>query len=230
MKCSIIVFPGINREHDMAMAVEKASGHAPALVWHKETDLGRPDLIILPGGFSFGDYLRCGAMAAHSPVMKEVMALAKKGTRVLGVCNGFQMLVETRLVPGALLRNRSLKFVCRQVWLRTETADSLFTKALGKGSLMRVPVAHGEGNYFADADIIKRLEDKDLIAFRYCNENGEATDAANPNGATSNIAGVFNEGKTIMGMMPHPEDATQDWQANTGGAKLFDGIMKALAV
>ena len=229
MKTAIIVFPGTNREHDMAIAVEKACGKKPALIWHKETELGNPDLIVLPGGFSYGDYLRCGAMAAHSPVMKSVIALANKGTRVLGVCNGFQMLVETRLVPGALLRNRTLKFICKQVSLRTETANSEFTAKLGKGSVMTVPVAHGEGNYFASDDMIKRMEDKDLIAFRYCNEKGEAADGVNPNGSSADIAGILNESRTILGMMPHPENATQDWQGNKSGITLFESIAGALA-
>ena len=229
MKTAIIVFPGTNREHDMAMAVETACGKKPSLIWHKETELGKPDLIVLPGGFSYGDYLRCGAMAAHSPVMKEVIALAKKGTRVLGVCNGFQMLVETRLLPGALLRNQTLKFICKQVWLRTETASSEFTGKLGKGSVIRVPVAHGEGNYFADADMIKKMEDKDLIAFRYCNENGQAMEGMNPNGSAADIAGIMNDSKTILGMMPHPENATQDWQGNKTGNALFAGIAGALS-
>jgi phosphoribosylformylglycinamidine synthase len=229
MKSAIIVFPGTNREHDMAAALESATGRAPRMVWHKETDLGAPDLIVLPGGFSYGDYLRCGAMAAHSPVMKSVIALANKGVRVLGVCNGFQMLVETRLLPGALLRNRTLKFICKQVHLRTETAQSEFTSKMKKGDVLRVPVAHGEGNYFADPAATKKMEDKDLIAFRYCDETGAVTDAANPNGASANIAGIFNETKTILGMMPHPENATQDWQSSKSGSPLFAAIAEALA-
>jgi phosphoribosylformylglycinamidine synthase subunit PurQ / glutaminase len=215
MKASIIVFPGTNREKDMAMALHSATGHEPELVWHKETELGNPDLIVLPGGFSYGDYLRCGAMAAHSPVMKEVIACAGKGTRILGVCNGFQMLIETRILPGALLRNKTLKFICKHVYLRTETAENNFTNKPGEGGIINVPVAHGEGNYFANDDMIQELEDSDRIAFRY--------------GSSANIAGIFNARKTILGMMPHPENATQDWQDNKSGLKLFEGIIEALA-
>lgn len=233
MKASIIVFPGTNREKDMAMALQTASGKAPALIWHKETDLsahgGKPDLIVLPGGFSYGDYLRCGAMAAHSPIMKEVIRHAERGTRILGVCNGFQMLVETRLLPGALLRNKTLKFICRHVHLRTETGESEFTRNLGKGEIIKVPVAHGEGNYFAGGDTIHELEDEDRVAFRYCNENGETTGDANCNGSINNIAGILNARRTILGMMPHPENATQDWQSNKSGLPLFESIVEALA-
>ncbi|PJB71434.1 MAG: phosphoribosylformylglycinamidine synthase subunit PurQ [Alphaproteobacteria bacterium CG_4_9_14_3_um_filter_47_13] len=228
MKASIIVFPGTNREKDMVMALEKSGIRQPALVWHKETDLGSPDLIILPGGFSYGDYLRCGAMAAHSPIMKEVIAHANKGTRILGVCNGFQMLVETGLLPGALLRNKTLKFICKHVHLRTENGDTAFTNKLGKDRIIHVPVAHGDGNYFANDEIMKELETENRIAFRYCDEKGAITNQANPNGSVSNIAGILNKRKTILGMMPHPENATQDWQDNMSGLPLFEGIVKAL--
>jgi phosphoribosylformylglycinamidine synthase I len=229
MKTSIIVFPGTNREHDMAAAVESASGTKPRMIWHKDTDLGNPDLIILPGGFSYGDYLRCGAVAAHSPVMKEVIAAANKGTRILGVCNGFQMLIETRILPGALLKNKTLKFICKDMHLRTENGDTEFTSKLGKNSIIHVPVAHGDGNYFANDDMITELETNEQIAFRYCDENGEITDSANANGSSSNIAGIFNKRKTILGMMPHPENATQNWQANKSGLPLFESILEALS-
>ncbi|NCC21700.1 MAG: phosphoribosylformylglycinamidine synthase subunit PurQ [Alphaproteobacteria bacterium] len=229
MKASIIVFPGTNREKDMAMALERVSGRKPQLVWHKETDLGAPDLIVLPGGFSYGDYLRCGAMAAHSPIMREVIDRAAKGTRVLGVCNGFQMLIETRLLPGALLRNKTLKFICRQTNLRCENGETEFTRKLGKGSVIRVPVAHGEGNYFANGEILRELESEQRIAFRYCDERGETGSSANPNGSTANIAGIFNKRKTILGMMPHPENAVLTHHDNDSGLKLFEGIVEALA-
>lgn len=229
MDIAVIVFPGTNREADMAKAFERETGKTPRLVWHKDTELGKPDLIVLPGGFSYGDYLRCGAMAAHSPVMKQVIALANKGTRVLGVCNGFQMLVETGLVPGALLRNQTLKFICKRVHIRCETAGNDFTGAMKKGDILHVPVAHGEGNYFANDDILKELEDGDRVAFRYCDDKGVVTEAVNCNGSIRNIAGVYNKNKTILGMMPHPEDATQDWQAGKTGAKLFSGIIEAIA-
>ncbi len=224
MKTAIVVFPGTNRERDMAQALQAATGHEPRLVWHKEADLGDPDLVVLPGGFSYGDYLRCGAMAAHSPAMKDVVRLAGRGVRVLGVCNGFQILVESGLLPGALLRNRSLKFICRPVCLRAETNDNGFMKKFKKGDVLQVPVAHGEGNFFASDSTLKELQDKDLIAFRYCDESGKVTIEANPNGSLDNIAGILNAQKNVLGMMPHPEDATQDWQANRSGAPLFAAL------
>jgi len=228
METAIILFPGTNREPDMAMALERVTGKAPRMIWHKDTDIGKPDLIVLPGGFSYGDYLRCGAMAAHSPVMKEVIALAKKGTRVLGVCNGFQMLVETHLLPGALLQNNSLKFICKHVSLRCENNETDFTGKMKKGDVIHVPIAHGEGNYFADGKTLDAMEANGQIAFRYCNDNGEVTAAANPNGSARNIAGVYNKEKTILGMMPHPENAVMEWQDNLSGLKLLEGIVEAL--
>lgn len=212
----------------MALALQQATGTAPALIWHKETDLPSYDLIVLPGGFSYGDYLRCGAMAAHSPVMKEVLRHAERGTRILGVCNGFQMLVETRLLPGALLRNRSLKFICKQVHLRCETDASDFTGAIKKGSVMHVPIAHGEGNYFASPATLKELADQDRVAFRYCDANGVTNDNANPNGSVDNIAGILSADRRILGMMPHPENAVADWQLNKTGAPLFESMMRTL--
>lgn len=229
MKISLIVFPGTNREKDMAMAISSVTGQQPDFVWHKESDIGSPDLIVLPGGFSYGDYLRCGAMAAHSPIMKDVIAKAKNGTKLLGVCNGFQMLIETQLLPGALLHNKKLKFICKQVHLRNENTDAPFTNKMAKGEIITVPVAHGEGNYFANDNILKGLEDNDQIAFRYCNENGELSDDANINGSTDHIAGIYNKEKTILGMMPHPENATQNHQGNQTGSKLFEGIIASLS-
>jgi phosphoribosylformylglycinamidine synthase len=228
MKASIIVFPGTNREKDMAMALKKVSGKEPNLIWHKESNLGNPDLVVLPGGFSYGDYLRCGAMAAHSPIMKEVIRAADKGTRILGVCNGFQMLIETRILPGALLRNKSLKFICKHVYLRAEINNTDFTHKFDEDSVFNVPVAHGEGNYFANENIISELEQNDQIAFRYCSKGGEVNDDVNPNGSVSNIAGILNKRKTILGMMPHPENATQNWQSNESGLPLFESILERL--
>lgn len=228
MQISLIVFPGTNREQDMAQAFKKLTGKPPQFVWHKDTDIGKPDLIVLPGGFSYGDYLRCGAMAAHSPVMREVIALAKKGTRVMGICNGFQVLVETELLPGALLRNRSLKFICKQVHLKAATNQNSFMSKFKRDQIIQVPIAHGEGNFFADAATIKQLEDQDRIAFRYCDENGAISDAANPNGSCGNIAGILSESKTILGMMPHPENATQDHQGNLSGTPLFESLIGAM--
>ena len=212
----------------MAQAFKKLTGKTPTFVWHKDTDLGKPDLIVLPGGFSYGDYLRCGAMAAHSPVMREVISLAKRGTRVMGICNGFQVLVETELLPGALLRNRSLKFICKQVHLKAATNSNSFMSKFKKDQVIQVPVAHGEGNFFADDATLKQLQDQDRIAFRYCDENGTVNEAANPNGSLGNIAGILSESKTILGMMPHPENATQNHQGNLSGTPLFESIIGAM--
>lgn len=225
MKSVVVVFPGSNREKDMADAIERASGHRPRLLWHKDTDIGKPDLMVLPGGFSYGDYLRCGAIAAHSPVMKEVIRLAQAGTPLLAVCNGFQMLVETRLVPGALLRNTSLKFICKTVNLRLDAGSDTFTSAMKQGDIITVPVAHGEGNYVVTPEQLKALNDNGQVAFRYCDSNGKNIDI---NGATDNIAGVYNETKTILGMMPHPEDATDPTLGNASARPLFDGIVSVL--
>ncbi len=227
MKSVVVVFPGSNREKDMADAIERASGHRPRLLWHKETDLGKPDLMVLPGGFSYGDYLRCGAIAAHSPVMKEVIRLAQAGTPLLAVCNGFQMLVETRLVPGALLRNASLKFICKSVNLRLEAESPTFTGGMKKGDIIDVPVAHGEGNYVVSDDTLKALNDNGQVAFRYCNADGSAD--MDINGSVDCIAGVYNETKTILGMMPHPEDATDATLGNDSARKFFEGMVKAVA-
>lgn len=229
MKSAIILFPGSNREKDMEMALTHISGHAPTIVWHKDTSLPDCDLMVLPGGFSYGDYLRCGAMAAHSPIMKEVIARAQKGTRLLAVCNGFQMLVETGLVPGALLHNRSLRFICKQVHLRVENNTTDFTRAFARHDVIQVPVAHGEGNYFINEDGLKSLEDHDQIAFRYCDAKGNPSHDSNPNGAIANIAGVFNDRKTILGMMPHPENAVTPHANGHQGSKLFQSIVEALA-
>lgn len=213
----------------MALAIGRVSGIAPRMVWHKDTDLGSPDLIVLPGGFSYGDYLRCGAMASQSPAMKEVIAQAKRGVKILGVCNGFQILVESGLLPGALLRNSSLKFICKQVHLRTETSASPFTSQMKKGQVIQVPVAHGEGNYFATPDMVKEMQDNDRIAFTYCNENGDVSNDTNLNGSINNIAGILNKDRNVMGMMPHPENATQDYQGNLTGLPIFESVVRALS-
>lgn len=213
----------------MKVALTQAMGRPPAMVWHRDTELPKVDLIVIPGGFSYGDYLRCGAIAAHSPVMREVVARAKAGAAVLGVCNGFQILAETGLVPGVLLRNAGLKFVCRNVGLRVETSQSLFTSGYASGQVLSVPVAHHDGNYFVDADTRKRLEDRDQIAFRYCDPEGRATSGANPNGSHDNIAGVFNDAKNVLGLMPHPEDAVEPIHGSLDGKPLFDGIVRALS-
>ena len=228
MKAAIVVFPGSNRERDMAMALERASGRAPEIVWHRDTDLPKTDLIVIPGGFAYGDYLRCGAMAAHSPIMGEIKRRAQRGTPVLGVCNGFQVLTEAGLLPGVLLANQTLKFNCRDVHLRVETSQTIFTAGYEAGQVIRVPVAHHDGSYFADPETLDRLEDKGLIAFRYCSPAGELTEEDNHNGSARHIAGIFNESKTVLGLMPHPEDATDPLLGGTDGQGLFNGIVEAL--
>jgi phosphoribosylformylglycinamidine synthase len=230
MQTAIIIFPGTNREHDMAMAVESATGKPPCFVWHKDRQLPEScELIILPGGFSYGDYLRSGAMAAHSPIMREVVGAAGSGMPIIGVCNGFQMLVETGLLPGALMRNAHLKFVCKHVCLRAEQDVNALMRHYRAGDIIRVPVAHGDGNYYADEAMLKQLEDEGRIAFRYCDETGAVTEQANPNGSTGNIAGITNTRGNILGMMPHPENATQAWQASDHGRKLFTGLVENVA-
>jgi phosphoribosylformylglycinamidine synthase subunit PurQ / glutaminase len=229
MQAAIIIFPGSNRERDMADALARASGRTPLIVWHRDTELPKVDLLVIPGGFAYGDYLRCGAMAAHSPIMREVKARAERGTPVLGVCNGFQVLTEAGLLPGALLTNSTLKFHCRDVHLRVETSQSLFTCGYDAGQVIRVPVAHHDGNYFADPATLDRLEGDGLVAFRYCSPQGEPTEESNENGSARNIAGVFNATKTVLGLMPHPEDATDPLQGGTDGEGLFAGLVEALA-
>lgn len=229
MKAAIVLFPGSNRENDMAAALEAASGKKPDIVWHGDSDLPKADLIVLPGGFAYGDYLRCGAMAAHSPIMRAVVERAQRGTPVLGVCNGFQVLTEARLLPGALVRNARLQFVCRDIRLRVENSQTLFTSRYEQGEVIKVPVAHGEGNYFADDETLDRLEGEGRVAFRYCTAEGDLADDGNPNGSIRSIAGVYNETKTVLGLMPHPENAVEAALGSTGGKALFDGIVASLA-
>jgi phosphoribosylformylglycinamidine synthase len=220
MQTAIVVFPGTNREGDAFKALQRATGKAPHLVWHADRTLPKVDLVLLPGGFSYGDYLRTGAMAAHSPVMREVKAAADKGVRIWGICNGFQILCEAGLLPGILLRNASLKFVCRSVTLSVENTRSDFTRLCKTGQEMRVIVAHGDGNYFAAPDDLKTLEDEGRVAFRYRD---------NPNGSIRDIAGILNKQGNVLGMMPHPEDAIEPLHGSTDGKVLFDGIAQALA-
>jgi phosphoribosylformylglycinamidine synthase len=219
MQAAVVVFPGSNREHDAVKALHRATGKKPQIVWHGDSELPKVDLIVLPGGFSYGDYLRTGAMAAHSPIMREVIARANKGVRVWGICNGFQILCETQLLPGILLRNASMKFVCKPVTLRVEHNDSDFTKLCTPKQELKVIVAHGDGNYFAEADTVKAMEDNRQIAFRYCD---------NPNGSLQDIAGVFNKNRNVLGMMPHPENAVEPLHGSADGAVLFDSIAKVL--
>ncbi len=229
MKSAIVLFPGSNRENDMAAALERAGGRAPAIVWHGDSDLPATDLIVLPGGFSHGDYLRCGAMAAHSPIMRAVAERARRGTPVLGVCNGFQILTEAGLLPGALMRNAKLKFVCRDVHLRVENSQTLFASKYERGQVVRAPVAHGDGNFFADEATLDRLEGEGRVAFRYCSPSGALTASDNPNGSIRNIAGIYNETKTVLGLMPHLENAIEPALGSADGKALFEGIAAALS-
>jgi phosphoribosylformylglycinamidine synthase len=231
MKAALITFPGSNRERDMRMALTRANGGRPPLdVWHGDSELPKDiDLIVLPGGFSYGDYLRCGAMAANSPIMREVKKRADGGTRVLAVCNGFQIACEAGLLPGALMSNAGLQFICREVNLRIETTNSEFTRKYRKGQTIRVPVAHHDGNYTLDTDAVKRLEDEDRIAFRYADALGTVAPETNLNGSVSNIAGIYNAKKTVLGLMPHPENATDPVCGGTDGCGLFESIAESLA-
>jgi phosphoribosylformylglycinamidine synthase len=229
LKAAVIVFPGSNCDRDVAVALEAAMGHAPLMVWHRETELPPVDLVVVPGGFSYGDYLRCGAMAAQSPVMREVRARSASGTPVLGICNGFQILTETGLLPGALIRNAGLKFICKDVFLTVETADSPFTRAYTAGEVVRFPIAHAEGNYFADQETLDRLEGDGRVAFRYATPDGAVTEAANPNGSARNIAGIFNETRRVLGLMPHPERLADPLLGGEDGKPMFHGLVEALS-
>lgn len=228
MKTAVIVFPASNCDRDMIVALEKITGLRPHIIWHQDEDIPDVDLIALPGGFSFGDYLRCGAMAARSPVTRKVIEHANRGGNVIGICNGFQVLTETGLLPGALMRNESLKFICKTVKLRVENNDTPFTNAYQKGQIIDIPVAHHDGNYFADDDTLKILEDEGRIAFRYVDDNGVASKAGNPNGSRNNIAGIISRRKNILGLMPHPERLIEQAQGGTDGLGFFESMINAL--
>jgi phosphoribosylformylglycinamidine synthase len=228
MKAAVLVFPGINRETDMAKAIAQVGGTPPAMVWHTETELpDGTDLVVVPGGFSYGDYLRCGAIAARAPVMDAVRAHAARGGLVLGVCNGFQILTEAGLLPGALVRNASMRFVCREVHLRVLTTETPFTRRYTPGQVIRCPVAHGEGNYVADPETIARLEGEGRVVFRYSEPDGRVTATSNPNGATNSIAGIINSTRTVLGMMPHPENLIEPLHGGTDGRALFESLLAA---
>jgi phosphoribosylformylglycinamidine synthase len=229
MKAAIVVFPGSNRERDAEAALAQAMGRKPIMVWHRDTELPDVDLVLVPGGFSYGDYLRCGAIAAHSPILREVKARADKGMAVIGVCNGFQIITEAGLLPGVLQRNASLKFVCRNVGLKVETSQSLFTSQYEQGQVLSIPVAHAEGNYFADEKTLDDLEERGQIAFRYCGPDGELADEHNPNGSARNIAGIFNRTKNVLGLMPHPENAIEPLLGSIDGKPLFRSMVEALS-
>ena len=220
MKSAVVVFPGINRERDMMLALETVTGTKPVSVWHTETELPKVDLVVVPGGFSYGDYLRCGAIAARSPIMQDIRAKAQKGLKVLGVCNGFQIITEAGLLPGALVRNKDLRFVCKQVKLKVENNQTFFTNKMQKGSVVSCPVAHGEGNYICDPETLKALEDQNRVVFRYA-------EGTNPNGALNDIAGIMNEAGTVIGMMPHPENMIEPLHGRTDCRPLFESLLAA---
>lgn len=229
MKTAIVVFPGSNREGDAKAALKQATGRDPVMVWHRDTSLPKVDLVLVPGGFSYGDYLRCGAIAANSPVLREVKARADQGMAVIGICNGFQIVTEAGLLPGVLLRNANLKFVCRNVGLRVETSGSRFTAGYKKGQVLSVPVAHHDGNYFADPRTLDELEAEDRIAFRYCSPEGRLDSVYNPNGSIRHIAGILNKKRNVLGLMPHPENAIEPMHGSTDGKALFQSMVEAVS-
>lgn len=226
----VIVFPGSNCDHDAYHALAHVMNANTKFLWHKDTDLSDIDFLLIPGGFSYGDYLRSGAIARFSPIMQSVTEFVEKGNPVLGICNGFQILLEAGLLPGAMLHNQELRFVCKQTHIRCETSNTLFTRNIEEGSVLKVPVAHGEGNYFTDDDKLKELQDNDQIIFRYCNELGETTEEANFNGSVDNIAGICNRKRNVLGMMPHPERAVEDILGSDDGKKIFESVLNELAV
>lgn len=229
MQASVIVFPGSNCDRDVKVSLEHATKKPVNMVWHGDSEIPKSDLIVLPGGFSYGDYLRCGAISAQSPIMKAVIEAANKGTPILGICNGFQILIEAGLLPGALTRNAGLKFICKDVFLRVENNETIFTKKYRAGAAIRFPVAHHDGNYFADDETLNTLEGNGQVAFRYATAQGEITEEANINGSQRNIAGIYNESKNILGMMPHPERLDQAILGGTDGAHLFNSLVDSLA-
>ncbi|MBI2882094.1 MAG: phosphoribosylformylglycinamidine synthase subunit PurQ [Candidatus Tectomicrobia bacterium] len=228
MRFGVVTFPGSNCDHDCYHVLKHVLGRKTRFLWHKETGLGDLDCVVLPGGFSYGDYLRTGALARFSPVMRAVEDFAKGGGLVLGICNGFQILLEAGLLPGAMLRNRSLRFICRDVCVRVESGETPYTRGLG-GRVLKLPIAHMEGNYYADPATLRRLERERRVVFRYADPDGSVTEAANPNGSLSNIAGICNEGRNVLGMMPHPERASEAALGGEDGRRLFDSLLAGLA-
>jgi phosphoribosylformylglycinamidine synthase len=229
MKFGVLVFPGSNCDHDTFNVIAEIARQPVTFLWHDSEDLQSVDAVLVPGGFAYGDYLRTGAIARFSPVMQSVQRFASKGGLVLGICNGFQILTEAGLLPGALMRNAGLKYICRQVHLRVETSNSAFTNALTKGEVLEIPVGHMEGNYFCTPEDLRRLEAEDRIAFRYSTASGEITREANPNGSLSNIAGILNEGRNVLGMMPHPDRSSEQLLGSSDGWKIFASMVEALA-
>jgi phosphoribosylformylglycinamidine synthase subunit PurQ / glutaminase len=228
MKFAVVVFPGSNCDHDAYHAARHVLGQQAEFVWHKETSLKGADVVILPGGFSHGDYLRTGAIARFSPIMATVAEFARREGPVLGICNGFQILLEAGLLPGAMLRNRDLKFHCEHVRIRVEQSDTPFTSRAIAGQILRIPIAHGEGNYYAEPDVLRALEHGKRIIFRYCDGSGRTTDESNPNGALDNIAGICNEARNVVGLMPHPERACESVLGSSDGLVLFDSVISSL--
>ncbi len=228
MKAAVIVYPGSNCDRDAMVALEAVIGRPPVIVWHRDTEFQPVDLIVIPGGFTYGDYLRVGAMAARSPIMAEVVRRARQGVHVLGICNGFQILTETGLLPGALMRNASLRFVCRDVWLKVERNDTPFTARYRSGQVVRYPVAHMDSNFYADDETLARLEGEGQVAFRYCSQMGALGAEANFNGSRNAIAGIFNPGRTILGLMPHPERLADPLLGGTDGLPLFESLAATL--
>jgi len=229
MKFAVVVFPGSNCDHDAYHAVRHVLGQDAAFVWHKDTSLGGADAVILPGGFAHGDYLRTGAIARFSPVMREVRRFADAGGPVLGVCNGFQVLLEAGLLPGAMLRNRDVRFQCEQVFVRVEQTDTPFTSGCRRGQVLKLPIAHGEGNYYAEPDVLERLERNGQVVFRYTTAAGEVSDAANPNGSARNIAGLCSEGRNVVGLMPHPERACELPLGSADGLAILESVVTSVA-
>jgi len=228
MKFGVVVFPGSNCDHDAYHATKHVLGQDAEFLWHKDTDLKGSDVLILPGGFSYGDYLRTGAIARFSPIMRDVQAFAARGGPVLGICNGFQVLLEAGLLPGAMLRNRSVKFVCAHVNIRVEQTDTPFTCAARKGQVLRIPIAHGEGNYFATPDAIAKLEANRQVIFRYTTAQGEVTDGANPNGSAAGIAGICNDARNVVGLMPHPERACEPALGSADGLVILESAVQSI--
>ena len=228
MKFAVVVFPGSNCDHDAYHVAKDVLGQDAEMVWHKETSLAGADVVVLPGGFAHGDYLRTGAIARFSPIMREVKAFAATGGSVLGICNGFQVLLEAGLLPGAMLRNRSLQYQCEHVFVKVEETDTPFTAACRPGQILRIPIAHGEGNYYAEPDVVERLEKNRQVIFRYTTADGQVTSEANPNGSLNNIAGLCNERRNVVGLMPHPERACELSIGSSDGLILFESVVKAL--
>ena len=225
MKASIIVFPGSNCDRDIAVSIKKLTDLEPIMVWHKETSIPDSDLIVIPGGFTFGDYLRCGSIAANSPIMNDVIKKATDGLPTLGICNGFQILTESGLLPGTLIKNDCLSFLCKTVSIRVENNGTNFSKKYKQNEVINIPIAHNEGNFFANEDTLKKIKDSNQIIFKYCNQNGEVNNETNPNGSIENIAGITNEQGNVLGMMPHPERMVDNLISNTDGVNLFSSLL-----